>query len=1034
MKRAHEGSGKKQAAAGKSKKENPQQNTQQLYHLYHTLVESCNDGIVIIQDRVIKFANTKLLNVCGYSESEAIDRSLMDFVAPASRETVSERYRRRMAGEGVPSRYEIALLNKSGHEIRVDLNVSLIDYYGKPAEMAIVCDITEQKTAEEALRKSAEKYRLLADNVSDVVWVLDIKTLMFTYFSPSVEKMRGYTPEQAMALPLEKTLTPASYQSALANLKDSMQIEEQPGADPSRSRILELEEYCRDGSIVNTEARVRLLRDKAGLPSAILGITRDITERRRVQEQLGQSQRMLSTLIDNLQGMAYRCKNDADWTVEFISKNCVDITGYEADELVNNRLISYNQLIIAEDRQSVCDNVQDAVAKKLPFTMEYRITTREGMQKWVSEKGRGVFSSSAEVEALEGFITDITERKRMEQALYDEAKRRRILVDQSRDGIVVLDQNGAVYEANQRFCQMLGYSLEETMHLHVWDWEFLYSKEQVMGMVRDVGVAGDFFETRHRRKDGSCYDVEISTNAAVIGGQKLILCVCRDITERKQAEQLFAAMLDNAAIGIYITQDGKFKLVNPYFLAIAGYQSVDEVREKDTRQFVYSEDRELVRENAIARLKSHRSDPYEYRYLTKNGELRWATESVAAIVFDGRRAVMGSFIDVTDRKRSEEEQSRMQKLESVGILAGGIAHDFNNILTAILGNISLARMEIPPGNEVGNALQEAEKASMRAKDLTQQLLTFARGGAPVRKLTSVEELIRETAAFTLRGSNVQCQFSLPAELWQVNIDTGQISQVISNLVINARQSMPMGGSIQIAAENITLTKEQSLGKSLPLEQGDYLRITVIDHGTGISSAHLDRIFDPYFTTKQTGSGLGLATSYSIVRNHGGYISVESKVDDGSKFYVYLPASREKARPVDSRKDAIEVSVKGKVLVMDDEQVVREVAGRMLQKIGFAQVEYAADGAEAIARYQAARDAGHGFALVVLDLTVPGGMGGREVMKRLTEIDPAVKAIVSSGYADESIIAEYAKYGFKGIVPKPYTLEQMREAVVKVLAS
>ncbi|HJX03591.1 MAG TPA: PAS domain S-box protein, partial [Dehalococcoidia bacterium] len=864
--------------------------------------------------------------------------------------------------------------------------------------------------------------------------MLDIKTLMFTYFSPSVEKMRGYTPEQAMALPLDKTLTPSSFQYTLDNLKDSMLIEGQPGADPDRSRILELEEYCRDGSIINTEARVRLLRDESNLPASILGITRDITQRKRMEEELHLSQRRLTTLIDNLQGMVYRCKNDAQWSMEYLSEDCVSITGYARGELLGNRLLSYNDLIVLEDRQRVWNAVQEAVSKKLPFTLEYRITTREGAQRWVWEKGRGVFSSSGELEALEGFITDITERKRIEEALYDEAKRRRILMDQSRDGIVVLDQNGAVFEANRHFCQMLGYSPEETMHLHVWDWEFLFSKEQVMGMVSDVGDAGDFFETRHRRKDSSCYDVEISTNAAVIGGQKLILCVCRDITERKQVERLFTAMLNNAAIGIYISQDGKFKLVNPYFLAIGGYQNMDEVREKDALQFVYSEDRELVRQNAIARLKGHRSDPYEYRYLTKNGELRWATESMAAIEFNGRRAVLGSFIDITDRKRSEEEQSRLQKLESVGILAGGIAHDFNNILTAILGNISLARMEIPPGDEVGNALQEAEKASMRAKDLTQQLLTFARGGAPVRKLTSAEELIRETAAFTLRGSNVQCQFSLPADLWQVNIDTGQISQVISNLVINARQSMPMGGSLQIVAENITLTKEQSLGKSLPLEQGDYLRITVVDHGTGIPSSHLNKIFDPYFTTKQTGSGLGLATSYSIVRNHGGYISVESKVATGSKFYVYLPASRERASTVDSRRDTIAVSVGGKVLVMDDEQVVREVAGRMLQKIGFMQVEYAADGAEAIARYQAARDAGQGFALVVLDLTIPGGMGGREVMQRLTEIDPAVKAIVSSGYADESITAEYARYGFKGIIPKPYTLEQMREAVAKVLAS
>jgi CheY-like chemotaxis protein len=319
-----------------------------------------------------------------------------------------------------------------------------------------------------------------------------------------------------------------------------------------------------------------------------------------------------------------------------------------------------------------------------------------------------------------------------------------------------------------------------------------------------------------------------------------------------------------------------------------------------------------------------------------------------------------------------------------------------------------------------------EKAALQAKKLTQQLLTFARGGTPIIQTTSITELITESTNFTLRGSNVSCEFFIPDDLWFVNVDEGQMGQVINNLIINADQAMPEGGKIEVSAENITVGEEQAL----PIKKGKYVKITIKDRGIGISKEHLERIFDPYFTTKQKGSGFGLAITYSIIKRHRGHITVESEVGVGTTFSIYLPASFEKM-PMKEKIEKKVVSGAGKILVMDDEEVVRDVAGEMLKQIGY-EVEFAKDGAEAIELYNRAKESGNAFIAVILDLTVPGGMGGVETIKKLLEIDPGVKAIVSSGYSNDPVMANFSEYGFSEVVPKPYEIQKVGEVVRKVL--
>ncbi len=385
--------------------------------------------------------------------------------------------------------------------------------------------------------------------------------------------------------------------------------------------------------------------------------------------------------------------------------------------------------------------------------------------------------------------------------------------------------------------------------------------------------------------------------------------------------------------------------------------------------------------------------------------------------------------EITERKQLEEERQKAARLESVGTLAGGIAHDFNNLLTAITGYIGLAKRSVQMGEaeKASSRLVEAEHASMRARDLTQQLLTFARSGAPVRTVASIAQLIRDSATFALRGSNVRCDFFLPDDLWPVEVDEGQMNQVISNFVINADEAMPEGGVLTIS------TREAVIGarSRLPLDKGKYIEIIVEDQGTGIRKEHLDRIFDPYFTTKQKGSGLGLATTYSIVKNHDGYIIAQSKLGVGTTFHIYLPASE---KPVPTRKEVVAeapITGRGRILVMDDEDIIRELLHDELTDIGY-EVELTVDGAQAIEQYANAKESGKPFDAVILDLTVPGGMGGKDVIKKMLEIDPSVKAIVSSGYSTDPIMSDFVEYGFSGVVAKPYKIEQLEKALHSIL--
>ena len=508
----------------------------------------------------------------------------------------------------------------------------------------------------------------------------------------------------------------------------------------------------------------------------------------------------------------------------------------------------------------------------------------------------------------------------------------------------------------------------------------------------------------------------------------------KEIRERKrtaealsESEEKYRLLVENASDAIVVARDGRLCFVNSRTMALSGY-SEEELKSNPFIEMVHPQDREMVQQNYL-QLLSGKSDPVDYttfRCLHKNGNINWVAHSAVRISWEGKPATLNFLHDITEKRHLEEELQKAQKLEDIGVLAGGIAHDFNNFLALVMGNISLAKIDTSQNHRIYPLLEKVEEAAKLAKSMTQRLLTFSKGGAPVKEVTTISDVIVLCSTFALSVSKVVCDFNLPTDLWPVKIDVGQINQVIQNIIINADQAMPEGGTLQISAANIALEKNHGL----PLQAGNYVLLTFQDSGPGIPEANLNKIFDPYFTSKENGSGLGLTTAYSIIKRHKGHITVDSQIGYGTTFNVYLPTSKGQLRK--QTEDAIvDIQGSGKILAMDDEEMIRELMQQMLQRMGY-EVELAMDGEEAIGLYRQALEAGKPFDAVILDLTVPGAMGGKEAIGRLCGIDANVKAIVSSGYSADPVMSNYKEYGFCGVVEKPYNLQKLGETLNQIL--
>ncbi len=515
--------------------------------------------------------------------------------------------------------------------------------------------------------------------------------------------------------------------------------------------------------------------------------------------------------------------------------------------------------------------------------------------------------------------------------------------------------------------------------------------------------------------------------------KKMLETIKEKNSEILKRDTLFRTVIEYAADWAYwLDESGSFKYNSVKCQEITGYSPEEFFKDPGLLvKIIHDEDRAAFEQHLESAVSDQPHKNMEVRIITKDGRVRWISHNCNKI-YDASGnflGVRGSNLDITDQKMAAAELSKIEKLESLGVIAGGIAHDFNNLLTAILGNISLAKMEADPSSNLYKRLEASEKATLRAQNLTQQLLTFAKGGSPVKRPSSLKHIILETAEFALKGSNVACKFEFDDDLWLVEVDPGQISQVLHNLILNADQAMSEGGIIEIEARNIRVQK----GSQGVVPPGDYVEITIRDQGHGIPKELLSKIFDPYFTTKEHGSGLGLAVCFSIVRKHGGFITVESVPGKGSSFHIYLPAlPKGDANREEDHKTSLDLSGSKTILVMDDDPNVLQLLTESLKYLGH-KTEVARDGNETLAKYKQAMEEGRPFDAVIMDLTIPGGMGGKETLAKLLEIDPNAKVIVSSGYSKDDTITNYKNYGFRASLPKPYKLETLNSVLLSIFS-
>ncbi len=625
-------------------------------------------------------------------------------------------------------------------------------------------------------------------------------------------------------------------------------------------------------------------------------------------------------------------------------------------------------------------------------------------------------------------------------------RQQRAILDNALSFIGLLSPDGTVIEVNRTAMDFIDTNRDEVIGKPFRETRWWTHSAEMQAKLQEAissARGGDTttFEATHVGMDGSLHYINFSITPIRDESGAVILLIPEgyDITDRRQAEEALLSEKERLSVtlrsigdGVITTdKDGCIALMNKVAEDLTGWTQehalgmyLDEVFhivDGNTRERLPNPAVRVLESGGVVEL------PNETVLIDRNGRELSIADSGAPIR-DASSAVIGMVIvfrDVTEKRKMEHEFRKMEKLESVGILAGGIAHDFNNILTGILGALSVARVCLDPADEAAEVLRTAEEQTLRARELTGQLLTFSRGGDPVRTTASVETMVRDTVAFLLHGSKVKGVFRFQPTLKHAQVDVNQIGRVIHNIVLNAIQAMPDGGTIEISGENVTIGEHESK----PLEPGEYIRLDIRDTGTGIPKDHLARIFDPYFTTKQTGSGLGLAAAYSIVKRHGGYISADSELGKGTTFHLHLPASEGVAVQAQDTPGIIRGS--GRILIMDDEDGVRKMMARIAGKLGYT-TESVDDGLPAVERYREAKENGEPFDVVIMDLTIPGGMGGAEALALLRKYDPDARVIVSSGYSIDPIMSDHSRHGFDGVLMKPYRIEDVGKILREVI--
>ena len=745
---------------------------------------------------------------------------------------------------------------------------------------------------------------------------------------------------------------------------------------------------------------------------------------------------------------------DAQANVKLINSTGAKLLGYPKEEILGENW--FEKFLPPSVKKSVREVFNKLMNKDIEFVeyFENSIVDINGNEHLIGWHNSFNCDQNGKMIRIISAGVDITERTRAENELKKEGEFLTTVLNAQRDTFFLFDPTtGKAIRWNKAFQEISGYSDQEIAELKAPD--SYYNKETL----EKVGASLDsIYRTGSGQieadliiKDGSTvpFEYQVSTIKDELGNVRYLVSIGRDIAEWKIAKQQLASEKENLMVTlrnigegvITINRYGKILIFNEMAEEITSYSYNDAIGKNILD--ILPLNLQSTKDKSINLLKKalslHSGEKYQGTSISRmHGGNQKIIDYCLAPINDVERGNVGyviAFRDISIQRRLEEELNRNQSIESIGLLAGGIAHDFNNILTSILGNISLAKLEAEENTELLESLQDAEKGANQARRLTNQLLTFSKGGAPIKEIVSTANLIKESARFPLHGSSVGLEYEIPKDIWAINVDKGQFGQVIQNIVLNAAQSMDGKGIIKVSATNCEIMQDRK-----SLHEGKYVNIQVIDTGTGIPKKYLPKIFDLYFSTKggqsfQAGHGLGLPVCHSIIKKHGGTIEVESEEGVGTTFSFFFPAVESKKKSIKNQKRDLIAGKTGmaqkKILVLEDEPLVSKVLSTMLQKLNYIS-EFTTEGDTTITKYSQKLEENDPYDILILDLTIPGALGGLDTLKALKKIDPNLKAIVSSGYATGNIMSHYEDFGFKGMLVKPYTINELREVLSKLL--
>lgn len=993
-------------------------------------------GIAIHDKGLILECNQGLSDITGYSYEELIGMNGLLLIAEHARDTVVKNI-----SEGYELPYESTGVRKNGEEYPLRLEARNVPFKGRHVRTVEFRDITNQKKSEQLLRESEKKYRLIAENMGNIITMLDMD-LNFIYVSPNIEKTVGFSVEEYLQMNVSQTMTPESLELVLKTFEEEMSLEITGSVDPQRSRVIELEEFHKDGSTIWMENILSFIRDEDGRPVSILAVSRDITEKRRTEAELEKNRKFLSDIIENSGSLIF--VKDVNGKYILTNSRWETATGLKRENTLGKTDL---ELFADPMGKQFKENDVSVIESGEPLYVEETLE-KNGKKFFFHSIKFPLRNESGDITGVCGMSTDITEIKLAEEKLRKSENTLQKIFDTLPIGLWFADNTGKLVSGNPAGIKIWG--AEPKVGIEEYG---IFKARKLPEMTE---ISPDEWALAKTIKEGVTISNELLEIDAFDGKKKIILnytapiidkdtvlgaiVINEDVTEMKKAEEAiresenrFRAVLEysHSAICI-INTEGKIVWANEALVRIGGYSREEICSAPSFAQFIAPDSVEFVSGNFVKFVSGNDYEHhYNFYFIRSDGSKRLMEKHMTDYTDkNGQRFLAVSMSDITEKKEAEEEKEKLQaqlyqiqKMESIGRLAGGVAHDFNNMLSVIIGRTELAMIKAAPPSPLFSELSEIKIAAEKSAALTGQLLAFARKQTTTPKIVSLNDEIGKMFKMLKRliGENIELVWKKEKNLWNIMIDPSQIDQILANLCINAKDAISENGKITIETANVRIEEEKI--KNIPeIISGDYVLLKVSDNGCGMNDETVKHIFEPFFTTKEVGkgTGLGLSTVFGIVKQNRGYISVESVAGHGTEFSIYFPSQNDTVS--DMRSEGSQDDTKkgnGIILLVEDESSILEMTETMLKSFGY-EVISANSPQEAINK--ALEHAG-AIDLLITDIIMPE-INGRELAKKIMTYHPGIKCLFMSGYTADIIAKEGVISEKMNFIQKPFTMNKL----------